>query len=143
MTPAYPVGTVVIAKKVDADTLKVGDVISFYSQDPTIAGMPNTHRIVSISKDEAGKTYFITKGDNNPTADKYPVYEAKVIGKVQGSIGSVGKIISKLKNRYVMFFLLIVPIVLIVVFELKNITKLLRRGDEEKPETDTEPKSKE
>jgi len=144
MVPTYPVGSVVITKKVNTNTLKAGDVITFYSDDPIISGIPNTHRIIAIGKDKEGKTYFITKGDNNPTADKYPVYEAKVIGKVQGSIGSLGSILGKFKNRYAMFFLLIVPIVLIVVFELKNITKLIKPGGKgEKTETGTEPENKE
>jgi len=136
MVPTYPVGTVVITKKVDINKLKVGDVISFYSDDPAIFGIPNTHRIVTIGINEVNRKFFITKGDNNPVADTYPVYGDKVIGKVEGSIGSVGKIISKVKNRYVMFFLLVVPLAVIMAFELKNITKLIKRGDDDtKPDT--------
>ena len=144
MVPTYPVGTVVITKKVEAGEIKAGDVISFYSSDPEIKGIPNTHRIVSIQKDKEGKIYYITKGDNNSEADKFPVYPKDLIGKVEGSIGSVGKILDKLQNRYVMFFLLIVPLVIIVLFELKNMAKLIKHGDEgDKPEIGTNPKNEE
>jgi hypothetical protein len=47
------------------DEIKVGDIISF-STDYT-AGIV-IHRVVSIGYDEQG-AYYITKGDNNPTAD--------------------------------------------------------------------------
>ncbi|MEI6580266.1 MAG: signal peptidase I [Eubacteriales bacterium] len=133
MVPTYPVGTIVITKKVKTIELKVGDVISFYSEDPAILGFPNTHRIVSIDKNKFGQTSFVTKGDNNPIADSYPVFDSKVIGKVTGSISSAGNILSKLKNRFVLFFLLVVPLVMIMMFELKNITKLLRQGNEDTP----------
>ncbi|HZK39868.1 MAG TPA: signal peptidase I, partial [Clostridia bacterium] len=80
MDPLYPVGSVVITKKGDTKDLAVGDVISFYSEDPAIYGKPNTHRILEIRTNASNKTYFITKGDNNPIADYYTVDEDKVIG---------------------------------------------------------------
>lgn len=132
MVPAYPVGTVVITKKIEIEKLKAGDVISFYSEDPIIKGIPNTHRIFSAEKNESGKIYFITKGDNNSDIDKYPVYEKDLIGKVQGSIGSAGKVLAMLKNRYIFFFLFIIPLTVIMVFEFRNLTKLIKCEDDTK-----------
>lgn len=129
MEPVYKVGSVIITKEIDTAELKIGDVISFYSDDPAIYGTPNTHRIVSIGTNEVDKTYFVTKGDNNPIADRYRVYADKVIGRVQGNIGLAGKILSIFKNRIVIFFILIVPLVLVFLFEAKNIKKLLGTKD--------------
>lgn len=129
MDPLYPVGSVVITKKGDTKDLAVGDVISFYSEDSAIYGKPNTHRILEIRTNASNKTYFITKGDNNPIADYYTVDEDKVIGKVQSSIGSVGKLLAKVKNRYVLFFLLIVPLSAVMFFEVRHLKKVLKSDD--------------
>lgn len=129
MEPLYPVGSVVITKKGDTKDLVVGDVISFYSDDPAIYGKPNTHRILEIRTNATNKTYFITKGDNNPIADGYTVDEDKVIGKVQGSVGSLGKVLDKVKNRTVLFFLLIVPLSAVMFFEIRHLQRVLKNKD--------------
>lgn len=139
MQAAYPVGTIVVTKKTDITELRIGDVISFYSKDPVIKGLPNTHRVFSIGVDENGKTCLTTKGDSNSIADTYPVYEEDMIGKVVGSIESVGKILNIVNNRYLFFVFLIVPLAVIVVFELRNLSKLAKRKEEEQKPENTEP----
>lgn len=130
MEPLYPVGSVVITKKTDIKSFEIGDVVSFYSDDPAIYGKPNTHRIVEIGTNTMNKTYFVTKGDNNPVADRYRVTEDKVIGKVQSSVDSLGKVLGKIKNRFALFFLLIVPLSVIMFFEIKHLKKVLKGEDE-------------
>lgn len=139
MVPTYEVGSIVFVKQAEADSLVPGDVISFFSEDPMIAGTPNTHRIVSTGINDRGKRYFVTKGDNNPTIDSYMVYEDKLIGKVSGSIKSAGTLISKLKNRYVIFFLLIVPFAFLTFREIDNIKKILKDKDEDEDEEEQNP----
>lgn len=129
MQPLYPVGSVVITKKTDVKDLAVGDVISFYSNDPAIYGKPNTHRIMEIKTNAANKTYFVTKGDNNPVADHYTVDEDKVIGKAHGAVSSLGKVLGKIKNRYVLFFLLIMPLAWMMFTEIKHLQKVLKSDD--------------
>ena len=125
MEPAYPVGSVVVTKRGNAETYKPGDVISFYSEDPAIRGLPNTHRIVSVHRDKENNLYFITRGDNNPIPDRYEVFEDKVIGKVRGSVGSLGNILETIKSRYVIFFLLILPLSVLMFFEAKHIKRII------------------
>lgn len=45
------------------DEIQVGDIVSYKRGDSRII-----HRVVYIGEDEEG-TYFILKGDNNPTSD--------------------------------------------------------------------------
>lgn len=121
MDPTYKVGDLVVVKKVDASTLKEGDVISFYSTDPDIYGFPNTHRIVGVENNNGSLT-FTTKGDNNPSADKYAVEESRVIGKVLFKIAVLGKAIMFLQHtRAAYFLIIIVPIMVIFAFEMKNV----------------------
>ncbi len=82
MEPSIHVGDYVLVKEVDTDTLKVGDVITFYSDDPQIKDMPNSHRIIAINPDGS----FTVKGDANPKADEYTVKPDRVVGKYSGKI---------------------------------------------------------
>ncbi|MEI3222261.1 MAG: hypothetical protein V8S01_09650 [Dorea sp.] len=52
MEPTYGVDTMILVKKTDPSEIKEGDVISFYSSDPTLDGAVNTHRVVSIAGEE-------------------------------------------------------------------------------------------
>ena len=88
MEPNYPVGSLIYVKKVDPQSLKVGDAISFVIGDHTVA----THRIVEVIPDEKTPDVirFRTKGDNNDVADENSVHSANVQGKVVGHLPLLG-----------------------------------------------------
>ena len=69
MEPTIPQESYILTEKVSAENVAVGDVISFYCDDPSlpIYGQLNTHRVEEIVGDHAE---FVTKGDNNYTPDK-------------------------------------------------------------------------
>ncbi len=46
-----------------ADDIHIGDIVSYQRGDSRII-----HRVIHIGEDEEG-TYFVLKGDNNPTSD--------------------------------------------------------------------------
>ena len=50
MEPTISVDDYVVVKKVNANTLKVGDIIAYYSEDPEIEGRIVIHRIVEITE---------------------------------------------------------------------------------------------
>lgn len=138
MEPAYKVGDIVIVKKTDTDELKVNDVITFYSPDPDYQGAIVTHRINDITE-ENGIKMFETKGDNNEIVDLDKVAEDKVIGKVQGRIPYVGKAATFMQtNRTAFFLIVILPMLVIMAFEVKDIILIARSGDEDESETDNQ-----
>ncbi len=138
MEPNYNVGDIVIIKKTDADELKVKDVITFYSSDPDFEGAIVTHRINDIIN-ENGQLKFETKGDNNEIVDTENVSEDKVIGKVQGRIPYVGKAATFMQtNRTAFFLIVILPMLVIMAFEVKDIILIARSGDEDESEADNQ-----
>lgn len=138
MEPEYNVGDLVIIKKTDTDVLKVKDVITFYSPDPTVQGAIVTHRINDITE-ENGQIKFETKGDNNEIVDTEKVSEDKIIGKVQGKIPYVGKATTFMQtNRTAFFLIVILPMLLIMAFEIKDIVLIARSGDEDESEADNQ-----
>lgn len=91
MEPAYHVGSLVYVRAVEADSVEVGDTITFHLTTDTVV----THRVVD--KNETDRT-FTTKGDANETADGSKVSYASVIGKVVFSIPLLGYIHSYLSS---------------------------------------------
>ena len=145
MEPEYPIGTVIVTKKVDVFDLKVGDVISFYSTAKDINGQVNTHRIVEITKTMTGYPVFTTKGDANDFEDPEKVSSISVVGRVIYNVGTVsGSFISVLSNPKVIFFFIVLPLVFITFGEAINlVTLIINSKEEQKEDNDAESEKKE
>ena len=87
MIPTFDPGDVVVVRDTDAESLEVGDVITFqpYSDDPRLT----THRIVEVRYGVDGVSY-LTQGDNNDAVDLEPITAAQVKGQVWYVVPYVG-----------------------------------------------------
>jgi len=105
MEDEIPEGSLIFVKETDTGNLKVGDNITF------IRGQydPVTHQIADIieSHDVGGSRGFITKGVNNESPDRDPVYEADVIGKVTLVLPRLGTALYYLSENIVIMFVLL------------------------------------
>ena len=82
----------IYVKKVDPQTIKVGDDITFIlNEDLVIA----THRVVRI---DAEKQHFYTKGLANEIEDSDPVHFNNVIGVPKFSIAKLGYVSNFIQN---------------------------------------------
>lgn len=86
MEPKIPVGSFVLIRRLTPEKVGVGDIITFYTDDPdpTVAGKTITHRVLSIETTEDGKYVFQTKGDNlktNPVPDQFPARGERLVGR--------------------------------------------------------------
>jgi len=124
MTPKLKVGEMIMTK--EADDLKPGDIISFYSDDPAIKNQVNTHRIVAIK--DGG---FITKGDSNPFVDAYFVRRETVIGKVVFYSKILGAILSFFKKPLFLFLFVILPMAVLTFFDFKSGMKSIKKAVKE------------
>lgn len=126
MEPEIPVGGIVIVRKVKPESLKVGDVISFYSNDVDISGKVNTHRIFEIKQSESGEKIFRTKGDANEYADTAAVFEIDLVGKMILNLGSVGgSVFDVLRNPTIILIFIVLPLIFITLGEAVNLAKLI------------------
>ena len=111
MIPKYQVGDMLLAKVVDTSTLKVGDDVVYMGQVGTFNGKIVTHQIVNI--EEGSPRKFHTKGINNMIED--PVVEAdQIFGRVVFKLGLLSMISKVISNQYGFFFIIFVPIVVLV-----------------------------
>lgn len=126
MEPKYKVGDILISKEINASEIQVGDDIVYRGKEGSFNGKVVTHQVVSI-RDEEGNKKIITKGiantEEDPEIDSTQVY-GKVIYKVQ-TLSFISQII---KNIYVFYFIIFVPIAIII---FRQIRYYLRKDDDE------------
>ena len=93
MEPKIMPGDVVIVDKTGSKNVNVGDIVMYYSADEIYI----THRVIAVTS-QSGEQQFITKGDNNPSADPIPVTAEQVKGCVIGTVPKLGKLALFLRN---------------------------------------------
>ena len=133
MEPTIDDNTCIIIKKVDTETLKVGDIITFVSTDPDIYGYYNTHRIEKIEVENRQKVYY-TKGDASMEMDPYPVLENQVVGIYLRELPGgtfIGKLFVALSNNKVYFFVVMLPLAICLLSYIWQIIAMLYFNEEE------------
>lgn len=102
MKPAIQPGSLILVKSIDAEDIKVGDVIMFWPSDDAESNtdtLSTTHRVIEIKTDEAGSLVFITHGDANSEGSNETVPADRVIGKIYVSIPWIGVMFLFIKNN--------------------------------------------
>lgn len=134
MEPAIPVHSFIVTEEVDPSSLQVGDIITFRATESSMEGALNTHRITSVYE-ENGQLMFRTKGDANAVEDAAPVAAVNVVGRVVFVSAALGTVVSLFSNPLVFFPFIILPLVVLMVFEIAKLvksTKEVARAEEEK-----------
>lgn len=134
MAPTYGIDTMVIVKDTKASEIQEGDVISFYSTDPSLDGAVNTHRVVEVHEENGART-FVTKGDKNNVVDAYDVEEKYLIGKVVYASKLLGKLSRLVSNPIVFLPVILIPLAVILISNLVNTLVLAKEIAREEEET--------
>ena len=134
MEPSLHVGDYIVVKETDTDTLQVGDIISFYSEDTDIYGMLVTHRIYEVKDDGT----FITKGDANPVEDSVEVAPDRIVGKYTGKARFFIWVSSFASARKILMILVIIPISVVFILEIRSLAKLGKEVAENQRESEEE-----
>lgn len=125
MTPNIDVYDVVFVKKAEVETLKVDDVITFYSTNAFFGTTPITHRIVEVLDVPNSGTMYRVKGDANENADNEKVIPSNVIGKVMFKIPKLGKLQFFLASKTGWLIAIIIPSVVVVFYDIYKLFKLI------------------
>lgn len=128
MLPDIQVYDVVITKKVEAENLNEGDVITFASSDTRFLNTIITHRIIKKNYDAKTKEYtFQTKGDNNNVADSALVQSDKIYGKVILKIPKLGYLQQFLAEDGGYILVVIVPCLIVISYDVVKLSKGLKK----------------
>lgn len=123
----FDAGDVVLVSEIEPKTLQVGDIIAYTSQNTSNYGETVTHKIRSITTDDSGEPGFITYGTTTDTDDETIVKYPFILGKYQSHIPNVGTFFQFLKTTpgYIIFIL--IPFLLLILFEGLRCIELFRR----------------
>ncbi|MDW7672133.1 MAG: signal peptidase I [Bacillota bacterium] len=122
MNPSFDTGSLIFVKKQPPETIAVGDIITFAG--PRADSALTTHRVAAINNEVP--LSFITRGDANNVNDPNPVPEERVIGTVRGFVPYLGYIMGFAQTRAGLIFLVFIPGVMIIIFEIFNIFRLIK-----------------
>ena len=123
MSPRLPVGSVVVERPVDPQTLKIGDIATYHQRD----GDYVTHRIVAIDR-SAGPISFTFQGDANRSPDPTPVPATAIHGKVWFHVPYLGSVQDALHSHGVGLITLIAGLGVFSVFEIGSGLRDQRRA---------------
>lgn len=126
MEPFIKVYDVIIDRRLKAnDELKVGDVITFYSSTLNTDGYTITHRVYDIKISE-GKTYYITKGDNNQSVDVGSITRDNIVGKMVYKINGLGKIQFFLSSKLGWILIILIPALCFILYDLNRLNRIFK-----------------
>ena len=133
MSPALEAGDVILIVKVAPDDVKVGDVITYHDRNATTM---TTHRVVRITGTSASPI-FETIGDANTSIDPVGVSADRLVGRLSARIPLVGRAIDFAGTPSGRIILVGVPLVLLVVEEVR-VRMARRRRSAKDSETGTQ-----
>ena len=132
MIPKIQVYDAVVDVKAMPSSIKVGDIITFVSEDALSYGKTITHRVVGLDQDSNGRYRYRTKGDNNNVADSWIVPEKNVIGKVVFRIPQLGYLQQFLSTAYGWVIAIVLPCLVIVIYDIVKLAAALITSSKKK-----------
>jgi len=118
MEPVYNVGDVLVAKKVEPSTIKVGDDITYEGLSGSFNDKVITHRVVRIEKDSNNKYVFHTKGIPNLVEDLVPVSESQIYGIIIYKSLLLSTIYRIVATNIGFYLFIIIPILYVIGSEI-------------------------
>ena len=132
MMPVYEVGDIIVSKEVEIEQIEVGDDIVYSGEKGSFSGKIVTHRVKEIEQKDDGNYKIITQGLANEFEDP-EIDQTQVLGKVVLKLYILSFLEKIVRNIYVFYFLVFIPIGILVY---KNIKNFMSDEDEDEEEND-------
>ena len=131
MEDDIPKGSFILVKSEDPENIKKDDIISFYSDDMTIQGYPNTHRVVEDPIITDNGIEFVTRGDANPENDKVTAKGENLIGVYVKNLDALSRLSVALEGKTM---IIIIGVILMASVFMITYTAVLesKNGSESK-----------
>jgi len=123
----FNAGDLILVKEVNPNTLRVGDIITFMSQDTESFGETVTHKIRKLTTDADGNPGFVTYGTTTDVDDQTIVTFPYILGKYESHIPGLGNFFNFLKTTPGYFVCIFIPFMLIIIYEGVKFFNLFRR----------------
>ena len=136
MVPKHEIRDMVIAKKVVAEDIKIGDDVVYLGEESNLNGKIVTHQVIK-KEYKNGKYIFQTKGLANEVEDPEIEYD-QILGKVLKKSTLLSLLSHVVNNVYSFYFIIFVPFAILLFFEINDIMKekkLIKEAKEKKEDT--------
>ena len=128
MEPHLKVGSLVVTRSVEPETIAVGDIITF--RQAMVGEEMITHRVIGIG--QSSSLYFETKGDANEAPDPFTVPARNLVGKICFHVPYWGYATEFLKTPFGFLFAVVIPgSILIAVYSI-NVWRALARNSKQR-----------
>jgi len=128
MSPEFNTGSIIAVTDINSEEVIAGDIITF--RKPGDKDTIITHRVVELIE-EQGEAKYITRGDVNDCRDADPVPAENIIGQAVYSIAYAGYLTEFADSKKGLLIMVIIPGVLVIINELRNLLKYAAEHDEE------------
>ena len=146
MVPKYLVGDVLLVKETDPNEINVGDDVTYMGKIGSYADKIVTHQVVNVDKTDKNNIKFITRGIANDVDDP-EIEQNQIFGTVVAKLKIVTWLNGIVNNMYGMYFLIIIPLAIIMFSEFRSFKqddkKYYDEEDDEDEEDDDEDEQKE
>lgn len=130
MRPEFKSGDLIVTKAAKNLEVNPGDIITYYSIDPSSYGEIMTHKVISATE-YSQKPAFITQGINVDKPDLYPAVKDRIIGKYRFSVPGVGYIFNFFRTPLGYFLIIFIPFIVLIAVEGVNFFRLVIRYKKE------------
>lgn len=136
MVPEYKVGDILVSKSIEPSEIEVGDDLVYLGEKGSFQGKIVTHRVIEIEQQD-GEYKFHTKGIANTEEDPV-VSENQVYGIIIYKAHILSFISKIINNLYGFYFLIFVPLTVLIIVKFIKIRK--EKDDEDEDENEEETK---
>jgi signal peptidase I len=132
MEPALHTGDAVVSTPIRPLDARPGDIVTFH--DPARGGALVTHRLRSV-RARGVRVEAVTKGDANNAIERWSVPTDGEIGRVAYRVPAVGHVLARVRTRTGMLLLVVAPLLLTAMFEIRDIWRddPVREGENATP----------
>ena len=128
----FNAGDIVLIQNLEDPTdLEAGDVIAFLSTNSVSYGETVTHMIRERKYENGKFVGYVTYGTNTGTNDEAVVEPEYVLGKYTGKLPGVGNFFAFVKSTPGYIVCILVPFLLLILYNGVNIIRLFRRYKKE------------
>ncbi len=134
MEDEIPTGTYILLKRIDPKDVKKGDIICFYSDDPAIYGLPNTHRVAEEPMETDEGFRFVTRGDANNANDQYCARGEALVGIYVRNMDVLTGFSKLLDGGGLLVFIIVLQL---LTFGVIAVRLFMKKEADEPPKNDT------
>jgi signal peptidase I len=118
MAPEIETGDVLVVEPVPADSVEVGEIVTF--DNPDAGGQLTSHRVRAIEATDEGLR-FTTQGDSNTADERWSIAAAGTVGRALYRVPKLGFAVNVIQSPAGKLGLIVLPALLLAISLLSRI----------------------